>query len=54
VFDGGASTCSRTDNANVNQHYCGTALNTGAGNLNSIDICDCNPLFGISVNIDSK
>lgn len=52
-IDGGASTCSRTDNANGNQHYCGTALNTGAGNPNSIDICDCNPLFGINVHTDA-
>ena len=36
---GSASTCSRTDNANGNQNYCGTKLNTGAGNGNSIDIC---------------
>jgi hypothetical protein len=54
TIDGGASTCSRTDNANGNQHYCGTNLNTGAGNTVSIDICDCNPLFGINVHTDSK
>ena len=36
---GSASTCSRTDNANGNQYYCGAELNTGAGNTQSIDIC---------------
>ena len=36
---GSASTCSRTDNANGNQYYCGVELNTGAGNTQSIDIC---------------
>merc|ERR1712223_2315985 len=50
---GAASTCSRTDNANGNQFYCGTKLNTGAGAQNNIDICDCTPLFGIRVHTDS-
>jgi len=50
---GAASTCSRTDNANGNQFYCGTKLNTGAGGANNIDICDCTPLFGIRVHTDS-
>jgi len=50
---GAASTCSRTDNANGNQNYCGTHLNTGAGAKKNIDICDCTPLFGIRVHTDS-
>jgi len=53
TIDGSASTCSRTDNANGNQNYCGTALNTGAGNANSIDICDCTPIFGLRVHTDA-
>merc|ERR1711936_1255167 len=28
-------------------------LNTGAGNTQSIDICDCSPLFGIRVHTDA-
>ena len=38
-IQGSASTCSRTDQANGNQNYCGTKLNTGAGHKQSIDIC---------------
>merc|ERR1712223_7747 len=50
---GSASTCSRTDQANGYQNYCGTKLNTGAGHKQSIDICDCAPLFGIRVHTDA-
>jgi len=53
TIQGSASTCSRTDNANGNQYYCGAELNTGAGNTQSIDICDCSPLFGIRVHTDA-
>ena len=38
-IQGSASTCSRTDQANGNQNYCGTKLNTGAGHIRSVDIC---------------